>query len=75
MFPRVFAVQHNGDEESFLRTVLDDSSQPSRDILGSRFRCRLVINESKGIGDLTVAEQDGQGLAGLTDMVRLIQGG
>lgn len=74
MFPWVFAVQYNGNDESVLGTILDDASQSSCDIIGRRFRRRLVIDESKGIGELTVAEQDGQRLPGFPDLVRLIQG-
>ena len=75
MFPRVFTVQNDGDDDPFLRRLMDDVLQPPHDILGGGFGCRLVIDESECVGDLAVTEQGGQSMLGFTDAIGLIERG
>ena len=75
MFPRVFAVQNDGDDDLLLRRIVENAPQAPQDILGRGFGRRLVVDESECVGDLTVAEQDGQRMLGFTDAIGLIERG
>src|SRR6185437_8471474 len=75
VFPWVFTVQNDGDDEFILRCVVDDAPQTPQDILGGGFGRCLVVDESKCVGDLAIAEQYGQSMLGFTDAIGLIERG
>ena len=75
VFPWVFTVQNDGYDDLLLRCVVEDASQTPQDILGGGFGCCLVVHESECVGDLAVAEQDSQGMLGVTDVIGLIERG
>ena len=75
VFPWVFTVQHDGDDDLLLRRIVENAPHTPEDVLGRGFGRCLVVDESECVGDFTVAEQDGQRMLGVTDAIGLIERG
>lgn len=75
MFPRVFTVQHDGNDDLLLWCIVENAPHTPQDVLGGGFGRGLVVDESECVGDLAVAEQDGQSMLGFTDAIGLIERG
>ena len=75
VFPGVFTVQNDGDDDLILWNLMEDAPQTPHDILCGGFGRRLVIDESERIGDLTVAKQCGQRMPVFPDAIVLIERG
>src|SRR6185295_17061231 len=57
VFPWIFPVEHNRNGDLVLRRFVNDLAQPTKNILGGRFRSGLMVDEPKGIGDFPIAKQ------------------
>lgn len=75
VFPRVFPVQNDGDDDLLLWCIVENGPQTPQDVLGGGFGRCLVVDESECVRDLAVAEQDGQWMLGFTDAIGLIERG
>src|SRR6185437_7473227 len=73
MFPRVFTVQNDGNDELLLGRVVEDAPQAPQNIFGGGFGRRLVVDESECVGDLAVAKQYGQSILVSTAAIGLIE--
>ena len=73
VLPWVFPVEHNCDGDLFLRRIVNDVAQPTKDIFGGHVRSGFVVDEPKGIGDLPIAKQYRDVVVLRPDPVGLIQ--
>lgn len=73
MFPWVFPIQNDRNNNSILRRYMRDVPDPPEDIFSGRFGCRRMVDKPKRVGDLAVTKEDGEWFVGFSDLVRLIQ--